>query len=69
MIDWFILLIPLALLPIVLFFAFIGCGDSFVTGSTSSPVLFTYNKQLAVEENSDPAIYRFLAEISLDIQR
>ena len=50
MIDWFVLLTPLALLPIFLLFVFIGCVlDSSGLG-TEGPITFTYGPGL--DENS-----------------
>ena len=59
MIDWFVLLIPLVLLPIFLLFVFVGCHTILGLDEFLEPIYFSYDGGLSGEDdNSDIQAFR-----------
>lgn len=69
MMDWFVLLIPLALLPILLLFVFVGC-ELDRSGTGDSPIKFQYDPGLHEASNSDPGLgsieWKYKLELEID---
>ena len=65
MIDWFVLLIPLALLPVFLLFVFVGCHLIGGAGELiiQAPVSFNYDGNLDTKDNPETDIMSFTVEI------
>jgi hypothetical protein len=67
MIDWSVLLIPIALLPVVLLFAFVGCRLDKSGANPDAPISFTYPAGLTAPSGPGPALQSIAWQYTLDL--
>ena len=67
MIDWFVVLLPIILLPIVLLFAFVGCVLDREGKFPGGSVRFTYPANMANPDSDNPGLGSIQWTYTLDL--
>ena len=67
MIDWFVVLLPIILLPIVLLFAFVGCVLDREGGLPGGSVRFIYPANMANPDSNNPGLGSIEWTYTLDL--